>query len=456
MNQQDLADKILDIAGVPKEAAVIKSREDGRQLKANALFEGSSSPGSPRTPLGILFCEKNSILAIEGAKRRMSLDVPYPEAVIILDQADGANTVHVIGYGDSQIARRLATAFKVSLITAARPKQALSNKSESTIDTLKLLRTLEESPNVILEGPPGTGKTSTVIELVRELAKDQKGLGTEEFRLSAMASRYKGGLDDLLLDDEHLEKLPVAWELVQMHANYNYDDLVRRITPSTEVEGLEFIVQDRLLPKICAIAEKVGPQTPVILVLDEINRCNISAVLGEFIFAIDPGHRGTPVRLQYQGSGLAPSVAVPKNLWIIGTMNSADRSIALMDYAVRRRFRFINIPAQGSIIPRWYSAHEGFGRAARELFEVCNEGLPSNLLVSHSAFLIDPLPAHTWMHRLARMIAYHVAPLLIEYGRESFRVDSSLRLGGDVLPLEKPIELAAAIVTWLEKSLKLP
>lgn len=453
MKKDALTERILRVADIAREDAVVKSRSDGRQLKANALFEGSSSPASPRTPLGILFCEKNSHLAIDGAKRRMSLDVPYPEAVIILDQADGSETAHVIGYGDSEIANRLASTFKVPLETVPRPKRAVLNKSEPTLDTSELLQTLREAPNVILEGPPGTGKTSTVIELIRELAKDQKGLGTEEFRVGAMAARYKDGLEGLLQDSDYLETLPVAWELVQLHANYNYDDLVRRITPATESEGLEFVVQDRILPKMCAIAEKVGSETPVILILDEINRCNISSVLGEFIFAIDPGHRGTPVRLQYQGSGLAPSVAVPKNLWIIGTMNSADRSIALVDYAVRRRFRFVNIPARGGVITLWYGGHEIHGQIASELFNVCNEGLPRNLLVSHSAFLVDPLPLQTWPHRLARVIAYHVAPLLVEYGREGLRVDNVLRIGRATLSLEKSIELTAALVAWVESRL---
>lgn len=453
MTKDELTKRILAAAGIKLEDAVIKDRSDGRQLKANALFEGSSSPASPRTPLGIFFCEKNAHLAVEGARRRMSLDVPYPEAVVVLDQPAGSEAAHVIGYGDSEIATSLASAFKVQLETVPRPKRAVLNKSESTIDTSELLLTLRETPNVILEGPPGTGKTSTVIELVRELAKDQKGLGTEEFRVGAMAARYESGLEGLFEDEDYLKSLPVAWELVQMHANYNYDDLVRRIAPASEVAELEFVVQERLLPKMCALAEKLGPEVPVILVLDEINRCNISAVLGEFIFAIDPGHRGMPVRLQYQGSGLPTSVSVPKNLWIIGTMNSADRSIALVDYAVRRRFRFVNIPADSTVITRWYSTHEQFGQLASELFEICNEGLPRNWRVSHSAFLADPLPPATWSSRVARMVAYHVAPLLLEYSREGLRADSSLKIGGTTLPLERPVELAASIVTWIENRL---
>ncbi len=95
-----------------------------------------------------------------------------------------------------------------------------------------------------------------------------------------------------------------------MHPSYGYDDLVRRGASTSDDGDLRFVVEDGLLVKLCAMAEARGPDAPVLLITRRDKRCNLAATLGEFIFAIDPGHRSQPVRLQYQGAGLRPSVAV--------------------------------------------------------------------------------------------------------------------------------------------------
>src|SRR5690606_19255521 len=171
-------------------------------------------------------------------------------------------------------------------------------------------------------------------------------------------------------------------------------------------------------------------EKPVVLILDEINRANLAAVLGEFVFAIDPGHRGSAVRLQYQGSGVSPSVCVPPNVWIIGTMNTADRSLALVDYAIRRRFRFLDVPADTDVVSSWYAEHVALGQIAASMMASCNIGLTDRLLVGHAAFLEPPLPLDTWPQRFARKISYQVLPLLAEYDREGLRAGGAVAFEG--------------------------
>src|SRR5207248_2321807 len=133
--------------------------------------------------------------------------------------------------------------------------------------------------------------------------------------------QHRGDMATLLADaDGRAFSAGAVWEMVQLHPGYGYDDLVRRIRPTSSDGDLQFVVEDCLLPQMCALASARAPNKPVILILDEINRCNLASVLGEFIFAIDPGHRSMPVRLQYQAAGLQPSISVPPNLWVVGTM----------------------------------------------------------------------------------------------------------------------------------------
>lgn len=415
MHKDDILDIVARVADVPLEKIVSKERE-GRQIKANALFEGSSSPNSPRVPVGVFFATKSPELAVEGAIRRLALDVSYPEAIVALFDLEGEQRAKVFGYGDSVVAKNLASALSVDLEVVARPAVSESKSAEG-IDASALREALETSPNVILQGPPGTGKTSIAIELARAMVRTVDGLTLDQCRYGALTENAQGDVSE----DGTALTVPLVWEIAQMHPSYGYDDLVRRVRPTSEDGDLQFVVEDGLLTNLCALAEARGPDAPVLLILDEINRCNLAATLGEFIFAIDPGHRSEPVRLQYQGAGLRPSVAVPPNLWIVGTMNTADRSIALVDHAVRRRFRFVDVPADVDAIDGWYVSDATMRNVARELFLAANEGVEPSMMVGHSAFLVDSSSRTEWPAKLARQIVYNVMPTLAEYEREGLR-----------------------------------
>ena len=158
---------------------------------------------------------------------------------------------------------------------------------------------LDDKKQVIFQGPPGTGKTYVAQKLARHLA------GTEE-RVT----------------------------LVQLHPSYAYEDFVQGFRPTLRHGQAGFALRDGPLLRAAELARS-DSDNKHFLVIDEINRGNLAKVLGELYFLLE--YRGERIRLQYSDAPFS----LPKNLYIIGTMNTADRSIALVDLALRRRFYFV-------------------------------------------------------------------------------------------------------------------
>ncbi len=162
---------------------------------------------------------------------------------------------------------------------------------------------IEEKQQVIFQGPPGTGKTYVAQELAKHLTR---------------------GHDD-------------CWDLVQFHPSYSYEDFVRGYRPALENGQPTFKLKDGPLLRMVNRAKKVGQDQKCVLIIDEINRGNLAKVLGELYFLLE--YRDKPIELMYQEDDEEP-FRMPSNLYFIGTMNTADRSIALVDLALRRRFAF--------------------------------------------------------------------------------------------------------------------
>ncbi len=181
-------------------------------------------------------------------------------------------------------------------------------------------RLLEEKRQVIFQGPPGTGKTYVARKLARHLA------GTEG-----------------------------SVELVQFHPSYAYEDFVQGFRPMPSSNGQAgFELRKGPLLRAAERAE-IEPDAKHYLIIDEINRANLGKVLGELYFLLE--YRKEKIRLQYSDE----EFSLPENLYIIGTMNTADRSIALVDLALRRRFSFVEFdtskePVKG-LLRRWLSAN---------------------------------------------------------------------------------------------------
>jgi 5-methylcytosine-specific restriction endonuclease McrBC GTP-binding regulatory subunit McrB len=173
------------------------------------------------------------------------------------------------------------------------------------LEQIELL--LNDRRQLIFYGPPGTGKTY--------LAK-------------ALAEFFAINLDDRSKDG--------MVKIVQFHPSYAYEDFVQGYRPRQGTDGaMQFALVCGPLIEIAETARS-QPDVTHVLIIDEINRGNVAKVLGELYFLLE--YRDESIRLQYSNE----EFSLPKNLWIIGTMNTADRSIALIDAALRRRFYFVS------------------------------------------------------------------------------------------------------------------
>ena len=171
--------------------------------------------------------------------------------------------------------------------------------TEERFDVLVAL--LKYKKNIILQGAPGVGKTFTAKKLAYAVMEE--------------------------MDDSRIE-------LVQFHQNYSYEDFVMGFRP----DGADFKLTDGVFYRFCQVAAN-HPGQPYFFIIDEINRGNMSKIFGELLMLIDKDYRETKATLAYSGMPFF----VPENLYIIGMMNTADRSLAMIDYALRRRFSFFDM-----------------------------------------------------------------------------------------------------------------
>ena len=228
--------------------------------------------------------------------------------------------------------------------------------------TPKFLRTieqlLEENKQVIFQGPPGTGKTYVAQKLAKHLA----------------------GSEDRVM-------------LVQLHPSYAYEDFVRGFRP-TLIEGQPgFELTDGPL-LLAAERARAESDEKHFLVIDEINRGKVATVFGELYYLLE--YRGEAMRLQYQRDGDEP-FSLPDNLYIIGTMNTADRSIALVDLALRRRFYFVEFHPDKDpvkdVLRRWLKQKSPGMEVVADVVDRANEKLRDDphAAIGPSYFMKDSL-----------------------------------------------------------------
>ncbi len=238
---------------------------------------------------------------------------------------------------------------------------------------------LRTKKNVILQGAPGVGKT---------------------FAARRLAWALMGEKDDSRI------------EFVQFHQNYAYEDFVMGYKPSGEGFELKYGVFYRFCQKAAN-----QPGRDFFFIIDEINRGNASKIFGELLMLIEASWRGITATLAYSGLPFA----VPSNLYLVGMMNTADRSLAMIDYALRRRFSFFEMrpgfDAEGFAAYRQSLASEAFDRlveAVRELNAAIaqDRSLGKGFCIGHS-FLCGQ--ERCTAARLRSIVEFDLVPLLEEY-----------------------------------------
>lgn len=248
---------------------------------------------------------------------------------------------------------------------------------EDTYNTLTEL--LEAKYNVILQGAPGVGKTFAAKRLAYSI------MGQKDTSRVAM---------------------------VQFHQSYSYEDFIQGYRPSKD--GFE--LENGTFYKFCKEAEEDN-ERPYFFIIDEINRGNLSKILGELMMLIEKDKRGEKIKLLYSNEWFT----VPQNVRIIGMMNTADRSLALMDYALRRRFAFFDFaPAFSSegfknyLVEKNSQKLESLITAVESLNNTISsdESLGDGFRIGHSYFCTDGEITDEW---LKSVVEYEVIPLIKEY-----------------------------------------
>ena len=262
----------------------------------------------------------------------------------------------------------------------------MENKNE-------ILQLLRQFGQIIFHGPPGTGKTRAAIEILKEL------FGADDYK-SLQGKR---------------------WDIAQFHPSYNYEDFVRGVQVKTDDKNaVIYETKNRVFGEMCERAA-ADSQTPYALIIDEINRANVSAVLGELIYALE--YRGDKVQTPYSvkiGEKESRDLVVPKNLYIIGTMNTADRTIGQIDYAVRRRFAFVHIAPNREVVADEFPDALGVYDMTQKLFDnhLSGDFDADDVRIGHSYFLADGA-------ELGNKILYQVVPILREYVRDGVLLASA-------------------------------
>lgn len=242
-----------------------------------------------------------------------------------------------------------------------------------------LVAVLRNKKNIILQGAPGVGKT---------------------FAARRLAWSMMGEKDDNRI------------EFVQFHQNYSYEDFMMGYKPVEDGFELKYGIFYRFCQKAAN-----QPDKEFFFIIDEINRGNMSKIFGELLMLIEKDYRGTKATLAYNGL----SFSVPRNLYIIGMMNTADRSLAMIDYALRRRFSFFEVEpgfdSEGFIHYQNGLNNETLNELISKVKDLNHEialdkSLGKGFCIGHSYFCGRDICTDEWMHSI---VDYDILPMLSEY-----------------------------------------
>jgi DNA replication protein DnaC len=359
---------------------LIVGYESSPSMKVVAIFECTSG----------LHEDENEIQRIEFKIQRF---LNKPIAWENLIQVEAFKDADVVKNNQGSLYRLTQSQFEAILsleYDVDLPKYTIENlKSDSFIDDEKLEKMvsyLDRKKNIILQGPPGTGKTFVAKKLAYALMGEK--------------------------DDSRIE-------MVQFHQSVSYEDFIQGYRPT---ESGSFKLKNGNFYKLCARALK-NTDKSYFFIIDEINRGNLSKIFGELLMLIESDKRSQEYAINLMYSDSEESrFYVPTNVHIIGTMNTADRSLAVVDYALRRRFAFFDL------IPEFNDKFKVFLRGvnvANELIDKISsrmnrlnaeiaEDLGVGFKIGHSFFTpnSEMIPNNDWF---TDVVEFEIKPLLDEY-----------------------------------------
>ena len=305
------------------------------------------------------------------------------------------------------------TCAKANPKDAARVRQRIADGEfrESSTDAL----------NTILYGPPGTGKTYLTARRCVEICKGYAPKDDDKIR-----ERYRQ-----LVKEKRVE-------FVTFHESYGYEEFVEGLRPAPNKDGQAgFRLKPKagVLKRIAKRARKY-PENAYVLVIDEINRANVSKVMGELITLLEEDKReGEDNEVAVTLPHSRKPFRLPENVHVLGTMNTADRSIALIDTALRRRFRFEEMAPEPN--PELLGAVDGVDLAS--VLTAINDRLEYLLDRDH-------LIGHAWLMKATTkaevddVMRHKIIPLLAEYFHDDWRKVQAALGGGEDFVCREPLQ----------------
>lgn len=382
----------------------------------------------------VLACEGQTVLGVGRVRGHYEFDgsisFPHKRPVEWLlldswrmpDQEGLRTTVYEIGKSAANLLELEQRLSKAGPVADNVPRAVLKEAVPAPLPPLdqfsaRIEAILRRKGQVVLYGPPGTGKTYRALSVANELAA--RYAFRKNFADLAPSERATVSDGDGLV------------RVCTFHPGWGYEDFIEGLRPATNNGRMVFEPRDGIFKRLCVDAAE-QPSRYFFLVVDEINRGDLPRIFGELITLIEYDKRDKQIKLPVTGS----SFAVPRNVFLIGTMNTADRSISLMDTALRRRFGFVELMpdstllagrrAGGLLLGAWLDALNT--RLRRHLKRDAR-----NLQIGH-AYLMPPQPI-TSAAEFARVLRDDIIPLLEEYCYDDFVTLKEI-LGGQLVDAE--------------------
>ncbi|MEV0320552.1 McrB family protein [Streptomyces sp. NPDC050658] len=277
---------------------------------------------------------------------------------------------------------------------------------------------LDRRGQAVLFGPPGTGKTYAALRFaVRWLGERSDGTGELDPYAEPGSPGFGTALD--LLTAPVRDFGAGRLTLVTFHPSYGYEDFVEGFRPVKGGAGLTLDRVDGVFKRVCAAAA-ADPDHPYLVIVDELNRGNLPKIFGELVTLLEKDKRGRSFTLPLSGERFA----IPRNVHLIGTMNTADRSIRMLDAAIRRRFAFLELLPDSAPLQGFYVDRLHLAAFLDALNQRIREQLDREKQIGHAFFLPNGEPVSS-VAELAEIIRTEILPLLQEYAYDDYTLLTS-------------------------------